>query len=348
MAKRLTSGQITITDLNDGRVLSKYTNASQGYTQIYDSENKTYSVDYTKNEQVIKASVYASGVKDAADQAPTDTCSGWKWKVNGVEITSESASSEIYKSKNTLHIKKNLDDATKTFLVEWECTFFDTITQTSVLVSDGCTINRTASGSSSVYVNMLTPNGNVFDGSKNYDKLLIQASLMRGAKQDSSDLVFTWYKMTISEDGVLGWTKVTSGISTVGGVSTMTVGRDDVDGAQTYRVDINDTVMQDGTFQGFSTIIDKLDEYTVVLEAPAGTVIKNGAGSITITARVMKNNELMEDTSGLNFNWLKYDKSGKQSNWDGTSSPLKTGNPITVTEKDVNTKTTIICQVEQK
>lgn len=346
MAKKLTSGQITITDLNDGRVLSKYTNASQGYTQIYDTENKTYSVNYTTTPQVITASVYASGT-NTNDQAPTSACSGWKWYVNGTQVTS--STTNMTAAANKLTIKQNMNkDNLKTMTIRWECTFHDDITGTDVVVTDGCTLNLTTSGTSAAYVDILTPKGTIFDGGKtNLDKLQIVARLMRGAQIDTTNLTFKWSKLTVGADGTLTWTAIASGFKTANGTSTLEVSRDDVDGSQTFQVEIEDTVLKD-KFQGFCTVLDKLDEYNVVLVAPQGTAIKNGQGSVTVTAQVYKNNEVMADTTGLTFTWYKYDKTGKQVNWSGTGTPAtKTGNPITVTAADVNVTTTIVCEVDQ-
>lgn len=344
MAKKLTSGQITITDLNDGRVLSKYTNASQGFTQIYDSETKKNNVDYTTTPQVVTASIYASG-KDTTDQAATANCYGWKWYVNGTLVSASTAN--IVAASNKLTIKANLSDNVKVYNVRWECTFKDTLTQTETLVTDGCTINRTTSGTSAVFLDVSTPNGYIFDGANaNLTTLTIQAKLMRGAQQDKTDLSFSWFKLTLGSDGALTWAPVTTGITTKDGVSTLSVSRDDVDGVQTYKVQVTDTVMKDGTFEGFATVMDKLDEYNVVLVSPKGDTIKNGEGSIDITAQVFKNNEVMADTSGMTFTWVKYDQTGKQVAWAGTGTPMtKTGNPITVTAADVNVKTTIVCEV---
>lgn len=346
MAKKLTSGQITITDLNDGRVLSKYTNASQGYTQIYDTENKTYSVNYTTTPQVITASVYASGT-NTNDQASTSACSGWKWYVNGTQVTS--STTNMTAAANKLTIKQNLTENVKTYVVRWECTFHDDITGTDVVITDSCTVSRVTSGTSAVFVDMLTPKGTIFDGGKtNLDKLQIVARLMRGAQIDTTNLTFKWSKLSIDDKGALTWTAITTGITTANGTSTLEVGRDDVDGSQTFKVEISDSALKDGTFQGFCTVLDKLDEYNVVLVAPQGTAIKNGQGSVTVTAQVYKNNEVMADTTGLTFTWYKYDKTGKQVNWSGTGTPAtKTGNPITVTAADVNVTTTIMCEVDQ-
>lgn len=348
MAKKLTSGQITITDLNDGRVLSKYTNASQGYTQIYDTENKTYSVNYTTTPQVITASVYASGT-NTNDQAPTSACSGWKWYVNGTQVTS--STTNMTAAANKLTIKQNLTENVKTFVVRWECTFHDDITGTDVVITDSCTVSRVTSGTSAVYVDIRTPKGTIFDGGKaNLDSLEIEARLRRGANVDTTNLTFKWYKMTTA-DGKLTWTAVDSknvGTTDDKQGSKLSVGRDDVDGSQTFKVVIKDTVLDDGDFEGFCTVLDKLDEYNVVLVAPQGTAIKNGQGSVTVTAQVYKNNEVMADTTGLTFTWYKYDKTGKQVNWSGTGTPAtKTGNPITVTAADVNVTTTIVCEVDQ-
>lgn len=343
MAQRVASGQITIVDLNDGRTISKFTKPSRGYTQIYDTENKTFSDDYTQSPyQVVEALIYASG-SQASNLAGTSACSGWKWYINGTQVTA--ATADVTVANNKLTIKKNTSQSEPTFVVSWECQFSDDITGTSVLVSDGCTINRTESGSSAVFVNMTTPEGTIFDN--DHSVLKVVARLMRGAKQDTSNIAFSWKKLTVSAEGVLSWVAMPAAqVSTTAGTSTLTVNRDDVDGGDTFKVEVTDTALNDGTFEAYVSLMDKLDEYFVELSAPSGTTIKNGQGNTTITPILYKNNEVMSSTTGFTFKWSKYDKNGVQLKWsDG--SYVKTGATLTVAASEIDVKQTVICVVEK-
>ena len=50
----------------------------------------------------------------------------------------------------------------------------------------------------------------------------------------------------------------------------------------------------------------------------------------------------------FDYAWTKFDKDGKPQNWNGTTSNVKTGNPITVLAAEVATKTTIVCEITKK
>lgn len=344
MAQRVASGQITIVDLNDGRTISKLTIPSLGYTQIYDTENKTFSEDYTKSPyQVVEARIYASGGQATNLAADNNICKNWQWYINGSPVGASTTG--VTAAGNKLTIKKNTSSNEPKFNITWECDFNDSVLGQPVLVSDSCTINRTESGSSAVFVNLTTPDGTIFDDK--HSTLALMAKLMRGAKQDTSNLTFAWSKLTIDNSGTVSWTAMpASQVVTSAGTSTLTVGRNDVDGGDTFKVEITDTVLNDGTFESYVSLMDKLDEYRVEPFAPSGGVIKNGQGSTTITPILYKNNEVMTDTTGFTFKWARYDKDGVQVAWsDG--SMTKTGDTLTVPASDVNTKQTIICIAEK-
>lgn len=341
--KRVASGQITIVDLNDGRVISKTTVPSRGYTQIYDTETKTFSEDYTQSPyQVVEAIIYASG-SQVTNLAPTGVCTGWEWHVNGTKV--DASTTGITVAANKLTIKKNTSQSEPAFNITWKCLFKDDVVNSTVAVSDGCTINRTESGTSAVFVDVSTPKGWIFDA--NHDTLEVRALLRRGAKQDTTNITFAWKKLTISDTGVLSWVAVdASKVTTSGGTSVLTVNRDDVDGGDTFKVEVKDTVLNDGTFEAYVSLQDKLDEYRVEFDTPSGMVIKNGQGNVTINPILYKNNEVLSDTTGFTFKWGKYDKNGVQQKWSDNSL-FKTGNSLTVAASEVNIKQTIYCIVEK-
>lgn len=342
--QRVASGQISIVDLNDGRTISKTTLPSRGFTQIYDTETKTFSEDYTQSPyQVIEARIYASGGAASNLAADTTICKNWVWHVNDVRVTSTTPGITIANHKLT--IKKNTSQSEPKFNITWECDFNDSVLGSTVLVSDSCTINRTESGSSAVFVNLTTPDGTIFDSK--HTTLQIMAKLMRGARQDTTDLTFTWKKLTVSDTGVLSWTAMpASQVTTSGGTSSLTVNRDDVDGGDTFKVEIKDTALNDGIFEGYVSLMDKLDEYVVELSAPSGGVIKNGQGSTVITPVLYKNNEVVTNTTGFTFRWAKYNKDGVQESWTDGNLTM-TGNTLTVPASEVKVKQTIICIVEK-
>lgn len=75
MAKVLANGQITIVDLNDGKAVQCFTQASLGDTQIYTPDTNIYTPNYSASTpNVITAKVYVTGSSD--DQAHTSACTG--------------------------------------------------------------------------------------------------------------------------------------------------------------------------------------------------------------------------------------------------------------------------------
>ena len=51
MAKVLANGQITIVDLNDGKAVQCFTQASLGDTQIYTPDTNTYTPNFLEHKQ---------------------------------------------------------------------------------------------------------------------------------------------------------------------------------------------------------------------------------------------------------------------------------------------------------
>ena len=92
----------------------------------------------------------------------------------------------------------------------------------------------------------------------------------------------------------------------------------------------------------------------VELYCPTGDKIVNGTGSTTVNARVWQGGVKIEDETTaaasrkFNYSWTKFDKAGAAQNWNGTTSNVKTGNPITVLAAEVNVKTTIVCEITKK
>lgn len=346
MATKKCSGQITITDLNDGKILSTYTSASLGFTQMMDSDTGKYDNDYSASGKanVLTAQLYVSG--ESGNQA--ESCSSWKWYVNNVEVTSNNTTG-FKVSTNTLTISKNLDSSTTAYNVRWEAVYADTTIGSSLSVTDSTSIVYVKSGSTSPQVYVEYPvSGYTFNG--DVTSIQIRAYLKRGSKIDKDNLTVTWYKLTVV-NGAASWTKVTGAVwDSTNGYSVLTQSRDDVDGQESYKVEFTDTVLKDGTFTGYASLIDKLDEWRC--EVVGTKVIKKGMSDVTITAVVYKNNQPLSDFSGLTFNWYKKDRSGSGVNWSGTTSSVKsttggngTGNTLKVLSTDINTQTDILCEV---
>lgn len=89
--------------------------------------------------------------------------------------------------------------------------------------------------------------------------------------------------------------------------------------------------------------------YVVEAYTNSGNTIKNGEGSTELHARVLRDGAVVEDSSTatkkFTYTWTKYDALGNEANWQGTSSPKKTGNPVTVAASEINVKATFRCEV---
>lgn len=339
------TGQITIVDLNDGKAVQAYTSTSQGETQIYNPDTKVYTPSYTSSPyQVITAKVYVTG--SSTDQAPTATCSGWTWKVNG---TAAAATGDISFNKNVLTIKKNIDASVKFYNIEWECVFTDAETTTTTNVVGYKTIALAESGGSTGLVRIELPHGDTFDAGNAVTSLTAEATLWRGSTQDTTVKTAKWEKLDISSGS---WAVVTSGVAALsGGKSVLTVTADDVLNFQTFRCTLTDTETSED-FSSIVTFMDATDPYTVEVFSNTGDKILNGSGDTTVSARVWRSGTVVEEPGAtspqFNYTWTKHNANGVVTNWSGTSSATKTGNPITVYAADVDVRCTIHCEVTKK
>lgn len=344
--QRIASGQITIVDLNDGKAVQAYTSASQGDTQIYNPDTKVYTPAYTAvNPQIITAKVYVTG--SATDQAPTAQCSGWAWKVNGTAVSS---TGDISFNKNVLSIKNDIAASVKFLNIEWSCQYTDSDTGAVTEVRGYKTLTLSQSGGAAGLVVFDLPNGDTFDKGNSLTQLKIQAKLFRGAVHDTT-VSASWERLDISDGS---WKAVTTGATLAAGVAELSVNADDVLNFQTFRIKFTDTENPTEIFYGYQTLIDATDPYVVVVRSTTGDKIVNGQGSTEVFAEVWLDGTKIEDKNTAEasrqfvYTWTKYNNNGVATNWDGTSSPTKTGNPITVKADDVDVRSTIWCEVTKK
>ena len=138
------------------------------------------------------------------------------------------------------------------------------------------------------------------------------------------------------------------GVTNASGVSTLSVKADDVLNVQTYKV-----TAKDGTDTSESIVIfeDHTDPYTLEVVSTTGDKIVNGQGTTTLMARIYRGTEKIEDETTsqkkFTYTWTKYDKAGNASNFNGTTSNQKAGNPLVVEAADIDQKATFFCEVSQ-
>lgn len=346
MPKVLANGQITIVDLNDGKAVQCFTHCSKGETQIYTPDTGVYTPDYSASApNVITAHVYVTG--NPNDQAPKSACTGWSWKVDGVDATPVSGKS--YQLNLVSNIAKN--GSVKN--IEWTCKYTDPETLATTTCIGYKTISLAKSGGALQTVQIETPDGNTFDSTNNTKKLRAVAKFFRGNVQDTSLTSMTWDVLNISAGT---WSAVSSGsASLLNGVSTLNVSANDVLNFLTFRCTV-----KDGTDTAYAivTFFDASDPYMIEVYSLTGDKIVNGAQSTELFARVWKDGKVVEDgaqikadssTPSFTYKWTKYNANGVATNWDGTSSSVNVSTKpyVTVANGDVKGRGTFTCEVSK-
>ena len=347
MAKVLANGQITIVDLNDGKAVQCFTQASQGQTQIFTPDTGVYTPNYsTSAPNVITARVYVTGSPN--DQAPTAACTKWKWTVDGVAATPVQGKS--YQLNIVSNIAKN--DSVKN--IEWACTYTDPETKATTECRGYLTISLAKSGGALQTVQIETPDGNTFDSTNSSKPLRAVAKFFRGNVQDTTMTSMTWEVLNISAGT---WGAVAAGnVTTSGGVSTLNVNADDVLNFQTFRCTVKDGA---DTANAIITFFDASDPYVVEVYSLTGDKIVNGAQSTELFARLWKDGKVVEDGTAVKadsthackyqYKWTKYDSNGVATNWSGTSSQVNASTKpyVTVANADVAVRGTFTCEVSK-
>lgn len=116
---------------------------------------------------------------------------------------------------------------------------------------------------------------------------------------------------------------------------------------ETFQCAIKDTDSASGTtnsiVRDFISLSDMSDPITIDIAAPAGNIIKNGAGSVTLTAKVWRNGEEIDSTGvTYSYKWNKYNSEG------APQSETRTTKTITVQASEVSGKATFECELISK
>lgn len=334
----LARNQVTVVDLSDAKQVQVYLSASQGWGQTHNPDAKSYTPNFVTANNVITPQIYQTG----ASSNQLSQCTGIVWTVGGAQVTSSTSGLKV-NDDHTLTISKNFTSPTT---VKFEATFTDSTTKATNKVVAEETINYVEGVGALFQVIVTTPKGDTFNQSHK-DDLTAVATCYRGGTVDSDGITYTWEAL---KGGT--WDKVTSGAS----AGALTVKADDVDSFQTFRVTATDSgsgVGGKATASALVTFRDMTDPYRIELLMAQGNVIKNGTGSVSIEAQVWQGSDKLEDASTASasrvftYTWTKYNAAGTVTNWNGTTSPTKTGNPITVSAADVSQKTTIVCEISK-
>ena len=90
--------------------------------------------------------------------------------------------------------------------------------------------------------------------------------------------------------------------------------------------------------------IDNSDPLQIIITSTGGDVFKNGEGSTILTAVCYQAGVEVDADGNGSYKWTKYDKDGAVDTAWGTNG-TKTGKTLSVSNTDVSTKATFMCEV---
>lgn len=343
MANSIARGQITIVDLNDAKSVQVYFTASQGFSQHYNPDTHQYTPTYnTTTFNTITPKVYETG--DSNDHLAN--CSNVTYTINGTAYkVGNSNSSFVVNANGTLSVKNNL---TTNLNITFEADYVNG-DRIKTKIGGSFTLFRNETSGALFQVVLKCPKGNIFDQRVKGD-LTITAEAWRGSVKDDSNVTYTWQQFDVTSGA---FKPVVSGRANG---NTLTVKAVDVLNFQTFKCIATDAGGTDkaATAENLMTIQDMTDPYVVELYCPTGDKILNGAGSTTVYARVWQGGVKVEDESTpenarmFTYRWTKFGATGAAENWRDLSTNTKEGNPLVVAASDVNSKTTLYCELVKK
>ena len=340
MATIKARGQVTIVDLNDAKQVQLIMDIKYP-VQMYNPDTKVFTPNFGSDNNVITPKVYVTGNGTNLVSKLTSLI----YKVGDTLVTAGTTSGQYtaaaISAGGALTIKGNITG--NSLPIKVAAIYHDDETgQDTHLEAQGF-VAKTANAGALFQVILTQPKGNSFDAGNNVNTLTAEAKCYRGGTQDTDGITYKWYSLNLKTQT---WELLSQGIATAAGVSTLTIKASDVLNVQTFKVEA-----QDGTdrSEAIVTFEDRTDPYTVELFSPTGLQIKNGQGSTTLCARVYRGTEKIEDeataTKKFTYTWTKFDKNGTKSNFAGTTSAQKTGNPLIVAATDIDQKATFYCEV---
>lgn len=368
----ISSGQITIVDLYDAPSLNAWVSASQPTTQTYDNTLATYNPNYSSSAQVLTLNLTKAGSTASLLGA---NVSNLKWfKTIGstkTEITSTVNTDIEFKggtSQGVLTTKTNVPTANNAIIWAVEGLWTDQATGLAVAFNATIDLTLVQLAKAAITPNVYAPNGDFFRN-KTPSSLKVNADLYKDGALSSGSKKFKWFAadstITTSQDadGGVGWRKIIATTGAAGAVANsgfdtavttqgvLTVYPDAVTNGQTFMVIITDNVGgTSGTkVKQYITLRDMDDPIMVIVESSGGNIIKNGAGSTTLSARLYQNgDEIDTGGTGYTYKWSKWQDNVLVADFGGTGITFKNGKTLAVGNADVNIKTTFKVEVDTK
>lgn len=350
----IATSQITIIDYNDAISITGFITANQPKTQQYNNDSGTYNPSWAASPfLVLTPSLYVTGT--ATDIIATPQVESVKW-FDGSAPTTEIKTGGIFvvgtTGAKTLTVKDNMMSSTvngKDFICE--VVYRDKTTGLALTCKMTISFNRVISGGGSVDAVAWCPKGNIF---KNGDILTLDAEcdLWRGSVVDTTTVQYQWYKMdsTVSTDqgGGAGWRKLDATTNyniTDYTTRKIVIPNTAVDSLAVFKCVITDNNTSSPTkgqkFQDTVTIIDQSDPVQISIVSSGGTILQNGAGTSTLTAKVFQAGiEVDKDGKTYSYKWSRYLKDGTKDNaW------VKTGKSLVIGDADVDVKATFVVEI---
>ncbi|MDY6206824.1 MAG: hypothetical protein SPI30_08805 [Prevotella sp.] len=331
-------GQITIVDLNDAAHLTTYLEASKGDAQMYNPDTRVYTPNYGATPNVITPKIFLSGVGDV-----TARCKLFKYTVDGTAYTTANTTGNLTVSADgKLSVKQNIAATVSFMNILFECTYVDPDTSVETIIQAQKTITRNESAGAILQALIEMPSGYIFDQSHTA-ALTAKVKAFRGGTEDTSAISYKWEKLVGTT-----WQQVSA-------AQVLTVQPSDVVNFQTYRATVTSTdTAQPGSAMAYVTFEDKTDPYELEILSTKGLILKKGEADTVLQVSVWQAGAKIEDhataasSQKFIYTWTKYDKNGVPSNFSGTTSPNKTGNPLTIVAADIAMKAIFVCEITKK
>lgn len=340
MATVKARGQVTIVDLNDAKQVQLLMDIKYP-VQMYNPDTKVFTPNFGSDNNVVTPKIYVTGNGTNLVSKLTTL----KYDIDGTVVNAGATSGQYsvaaISAGGALTIKGNITG--NSLPIKVTAVYHDDETgQDTTLEAQGF-VAKTANAGALFQVVLTQPKGNSFDAGNNVSTLTAEAKCFRGGVQDTDGITYKWYSLNLATQT---WVQLSQDIATTAGVSTLTVKASDVLNVQTFKCEAIDGTDRS---EAIVTFEDRTDPYSVEIFSPTGLQIKNGQGSTTLCARVYRGTEKIEDeataTKKFTYTWTKFDKNGNKSNFAGTTSAQKTGNPLAVAATDIDQKATFYCEV---
>ena len=326
----IATGQLTIIDYNDALTLTGFISSNHPKTQQYNPDNGLYVPDWTTSNLLLTPSLFILGSSDdIIASAQVQSITWYDAEAPSTPLATDTNYTVPTSGLKTLTIKKNVlaDKVAKDYICV--IVYRDVTTNLDLTYKTSISFNKVVNGGGIADAVAWCPDGNIF---KNDSIATIKAhcDLWRGSLIDDTLVTYQWYKQdsTVSTDqgAGVGWRKL-DGTTNYGitGYTTneIVVPHTAVLNIAVFKCQIKDIDPASNTYNDYFydtvTIVDQSDPVQVSVTSSGGDVFKNGVGSTTLTAKLFRAGEEIDNVgTTYTYKWYKYDKdSALVEDWVG-------------------------------